>query len=81
MFKFQPPPALGMNEATKRRLLSHIAQIFDPIVAKIIMQKLWRSRLGQVGLDWDKLVSDEIYQEWQQFQQQLPLIAEIRLPR
>lgn len=70
-----------MNEATKRRLLSHIAQIFDPIVAKIIMQKLWRSRLGQVGLDWDKLVSDEIYQEWQQFQQQLPLIAEIRLPR
>lgn len=84
MFKFQPPPALGASDATKRRLLSHIAQILDPngylgpvvIVAKTIMQKLWRT-----GLGWDKLVPDAIYREWQQFQQQLPLITQIRLPR
>lgn len=46
------------------------------VVAKIIMQKLWRT-----GLGWDKQVPDTIFREWQQFQQQLPLLAKIRLPR
>lgn len=48
MFRFQPPPLLECHEATKRRVLSHIAQIFDPngyigpfvIVAKTLMQKI-----------------------------------------
>lgn len=46
------------------------------IVAKILMQKLWRIKTG-----WDSLVPDGIFREWQQFQQQLPLIAQIRIPR
>lgn len=28
MFKFHPPPSLSASEATKRNVLSHIAQIF-----------------------------------------------------
>lgn len=84
MFKFQPPTLLGHGEATKRRVLSRIAQIFDPngyigpvvIVAKILMQKIWSAKIS-----WDALVPIEIFREWQHFQQQLPLITEIRLPR
>lgn len=40
------------------------------------MQKLWRLKTG-----WDVIVPDEIYREWQLFQQQLPLVTEFRLPR
>lgn len=84
MFKYQPPPTLCARETTKRRLLSHLSQIFDPngyvgpvvIQAKILMQQLWRLQSG-----WDEAVSDGIYREWQCFQQQLPLITEIQLPR
>lgn len=84
MFKFQSPPLIEKKDATKRKVLSRIAQIFDPngyigpvvIVAKIIMQKLWRS-----GVAWDDLIPDDIYREWQQFQECLPMVTQIRIPR
>lgn len=84
MYKFQPPALLECHEATKRRVLSHIEQIFDPngyigpfvIVTKILMQRIWSAKIG-----WDVLVPNEIFRAWQQFQQQLPLVTEIRLPR
>ena len=52
---------------TKRKILSHIASIFDPIGAgapvliktKIAMQELW-----QHGLDWDDEVPESIKQRW-----------------
>ena len=48
---------------TKRQLLSHVAQLFDPIglmgpiitYAKIILQTLWSAKLG-----WDEEVPAEI---------------------
>lgn len=84
MFKFQQPPALSAAEMTMRKLLSQIAQLFDPngyigpviVVAKILMQKLWAQRIK-----WDAQVPAEVYAEWQGFQQQLPLIIDIQLPR
>ena len=52
---------------TKRKILSQIASIFDPIGAgapmliktKIAMQELW-----QHGLDWDDEVPDSIKRRW-----------------
>lgn len=84
MFKFQPPPALCVKELTKRKLLSQLAQIFDPngyigpivIQAKMLMQEIWRTKGG-----WDEPVADQIYREWQLFQQQLPLVTNFQLPR
>lgn len=84
MFKYQHPQSLSSNEATKRRVLSHIAQIYDPngyigpvvIVAKIIMQRIWSAQIG-----WDEVVPSDIYRDWQQFQLQLTVISELRLPR
>lgn len=84
MFKFHPPQKLEAHEATKRRLLSHIMQIFDPngyigpviITARILMQKLWR-----IKMKWDATVPDEIFREWQRFQKHLAAITHIRIPR
>ncbi|XP_055847948.1 uncharacterized protein LOC129913326 [Episyrphus balteatus] len=84
MFKFKLHPVLEVKEATKRKLLSRIAKIFDPngyigpvvVKAKILMQKIWSANIG-----WDSLVPDNIYREWRRFEQQLPLVTEIRLPR
>jgi len=52
---------------TKRAILSEIAEIFDPlglispviICFKIIMQKLWQTRV-----DWDASLPAEIKSEW-----------------
>ncbi|XP_050055037.1 uncharacterized protein LOC114131043 [Aphis gossypii] len=69
---------------TKRIVLSMIATIFDPlglvgpvvVVAKIFMQKLWLARIN-----WDDLVSTELNEEWQNYQQTLPELEEIHIPR
>lgn len=84
MFKFEPPPELTRQEMTKRRLLSQIAQLFDPngyigpvlIVAKMLMQKLWTAKIK-----WDDSVPLDIFNEWQRFRQQLSQLMEIKLPR
>ncbi|XP_066595379.1 uncharacterized protein [Prorops nasuta] len=69
---------------TKRDILSKIAQIFDPLgligpvisYAKIIMQKVWRSKVG-----WDESVSQEIYTEWHKFYRQLTNMSECSFTR
>lgn len=84
MYKFQPSPILAAHEATKRRLLSLIMQIFDPngyvgpviITARILMQRLW-----SVRMKWDTAVPDDIFRDWRQFQEQLQVISQIRIPR
>lgn len=55
---------------SKREVLSTIAKIFDPVglinpyvvIAKILMQKIWLSRIG-----WDDLLNDELMKEWKSF--------------
>lgn len=82
MFKFQPPPVIEFAEMTKRKLLSQIAKLFDPngyigpliVVAKILMQKLW-----QLRVKWDDPVPVNVYTQWEQIQQQLQMVMDIRL--
>ncbi|KAL0870589.1 hypothetical protein ABMA27_005551 [Loxostege sticticalis] len=69
---------------TKRKILSEIARLFDPlgwlspciILAKIIIQKLWLK-----GLDWDEEVSADINKQWVTYRNELPLLKEFRIPR
>lgn len=69
---------------TKRVVLSMICQIYDPlgllgpiiIVAKIIIQKLWQAKIS-----WDEALPQNLYNEWLQFQKDLPLINNIKLTR
>lgn len=69
---------------TKRKLLSQIAKIFDPlallapiiVTAKILMQQLWLA-----GVDWDDVVPAACQQKWCEYRQQLPSIEHILIDR
>lgn len=72
------------NIITKRKILSIISQIFDPlgllgpiiVVAKILMQKLWQKRLS-----WDESVPQILYSTWINFQNSLIQLNDIKIPR
>lgn len=69
---------------TKRRVLSHIAKLFDPlgwvapvvIKAKILMQELWLRRIS-----WDDELPDDLLRQWQQYCVELNVLTNISLPR
>ncbi|XP_063994322.1 uncharacterized protein LOC135171624 [Diachasmimorpha longicaudata] len=69
---------------TKREILSDIASIFDPLgllgpttlTAKHVMQQLWAA-----GIEWDESVPTNIYTQWVQYYQQLPLLNNIHFKR
>lgn len=70
---------------TKRKILSIIAQCYDPlgllsaviVLGKLIMQKLWLLKL-----DWDVQITDQsILTEWTNFIDSLPLLATLKIPR
>ncbi|XP_043477349.1 uncharacterized protein LOC122508206 [Leptopilina heterotoma] len=66
-----------IEQWTKRNILSRIAQLFDPlglvspivVLAKIILQDLWRSQLG-----WDDGVPENIRKMWVDYHAQLPVL-------
>lgn len=70
--------------STKRRILSEIAKIFDPlgwlapctVKAKIMMQKLWLLSIG-----WDDKVPAEIEAEWHKFRNQLKECSDMKIRR
>jgi hypothetical protein len=70
--------------ATKRLMLSVIAQLWDPlglispiiIKAKLILQKMWSLRLS-----WDERVPDELHQMWTQFISDLMNVNNIKVNR
>ncbi|XP_070527735.1 uncharacterized protein [Cardiocondyla obscurior] len=59
---------------TKRKVLSEIARIFDPIgligpivfFAKRLMQDVWRT-----GINWDESLPQSIHTQWSEFRHQL----------
>ncbi|XP_058445661.1 uncharacterized protein LOC131426915 [Malaya genurostris] len=75
---------------TKRKVLSIIAMLFDPMglvgaaitMAKLFMQLLW-TLPGTNGarLDWDELLPSAIEFDWRRYYAQLPALDNIRIPR
>ncbi|XP_070067137.1 uncharacterized protein [Drosophila virilis] len=69
---------------TKRRVLSVIMSIFDPlgllgflnIRAKIILQNIWRSNIG-----WDDDLTNENEDDWQQWLDLVSNLNAVRIPR
>ena len=72
------------EKVTKRLILSEIAKIYDPLgllgpvvlYAKIIMQDVWKSKVG-----WDESVPSSLYSKWLAFAQQLNLIKDLTIDR
>ncbi|XP_052738240.1 uncharacterized protein LOC128198203 [Bicyclus anynana] len=75
---------VNTHTVTKRSMLSVIAQIYDPlgllsptiICAKILLQKLWLSKL-----DWDDPVPHDVVQSWEKFIKSFDCLKDIRIPR
>lgn len=74
----------NLTELTKRKALSLIARIYDPmgwlspctIYAKILMQDIWKT-----GTDWDDEVCDTIKPRFIKFLNELHLLEQIKIPR
>lgn len=70
--------------ANKRNLLSFIAKIYDPLgwvspcvmVAKLLLQELWRGNLS-----WDELLPDQLLLKWTEFVKYLPQLNQVKIPR
>ncbi|KAJ8724347.1 hypothetical protein PYW08_015821 [Mythimna loreyi] len=69
---------------TKRAVVSDIAKLFDPlgwlaptiVLAKIFIQKLWLA-----GIGWDEQLTTDLIQEWYTYQEELPLLSKVKIPR
>ncbi|XP_070855552.1 uncharacterized protein [Drosophila suzukii] len=69
---------------TKRRVLSIVMSIFDPlgllrffnVRAKIILQNIWRS-----GVSWDEAIKEPDEIDWMKWQALLPKLSDLRFPR
>lgn len=72
------------SKLTKRTILSLICQIFDPlgllgpiiIVAKLIIQELWKSKVG-----WDDEITSNLKGQWNSFYDNFSSISELKIPR
>jgi hypothetical protein len=72
------------ERVTKRRVLSSISKIYDPLGllgpvithAKLIMQTLW-----QLNFHWDESIPEDLYTLWLEFQNKLDHLNNIKVPR
>uniref|UniRef100_A0A182PX57 DUF5641 domain-containing protein n=1 Tax=Anopheles epiroticus TaxID=199890 RepID=A0A182PX57_9DIPT len=84
VFRFNVGAMKSQDKWVKRSILSHIAQLYDPlglvspviIQAKLIMQDLWLSSVG-----WDEAIPENIRVKWAQFCEQLPNLTQFSIPR
>lgn len=82
IFKVNLPPT--GPRTTKRKLLSEVAKLFDPLgwLAPIVIQcKMLYQKLWIASLDWDDLLPSDLESVWQRQRHQLNDINEIKIPR
>ncbi|XP_062538935.1 uncharacterized protein LOC134207229 [Armigeres subalbatus] len=83
-FLFRAQADCKIPTPTKRQVLSVIARLFDPlgllspviVLAKTLMQKLWKSKM-----DWDDQLDGELLKDWTNFLDALPLAEDFRVKR
>lgn len=72
------------TQATKRSILSTVAQIYDPlgllspitVTAKLIIQRLW-----QLKTSWDESIPMDLHTQWLRFQDRLPTLNMLKINR
>ena len=85
VFVFKPPENLLDTQLTKRKILSVVAKMYDPlglvscviVVGKLIMQKLWCLKF-----DWDAKITDtQIISLWKNFIEDISHLSQIKISR
>ncbi|XP_076660308.1 uncharacterized protein LOC143363629 [Halictus rubicundus] len=83
-FQVSAVKSLPSSGFTKRAVLSGTAQLFDPlgwlapvtIVAKVLIQSLWLLKV-----DWDTPLPEKEEKLWRQFQNGIPELQHLQVPR
>jgi hypothetical protein len=84
-FRIAPEPASSTDKPlTRRKILSDIAKLFDPIgwlapvviTAKIMMQDLCKLDIG-----WDDAVPSQLQESWIKYKTDLKTLEELKIPR
>ncbi|XP_055614859.1 uncharacterized protein LOC129761171 [Toxorhynchites rutilus septentrionalis] len=88
--QFSIPEIHPNDKWSKRKVLSIIAGLFDPLglveavitVGKLFMQRLWKfeDERGR-KLDWDDPIPTSASKDWQEFHRQLPILNSITIER
>ncbi|XP_065076352.1 uncharacterized protein LOC135699955 [Ochlerotatus camptorhynchus] len=90
IFRFKVQLPLPAAVLTKRRIMSYVAQIFDPLglvgpavrKAKLFMQCLLALKSSDnERYDWDQPLPPKLQQEWKEFHTTIDLLREVRVPR
>ncbi|XP_057662504.1 uncharacterized protein LOC130897587 [Diorhabda carinulata] len=80
-----PTELVSEDNITKRNILSHISQCYDPlgfvnpaiVKGKMLMQKIWKLKCN-----WDDKITDkEINRKWQEFLSTICQIKDLKIPR
>ncbi|XP_059054651.1 uncharacterized protein LOC131848728 [Achroia grisella] len=84
-FSFRLGPGIPDNaKLTKRKVLSHLMCVYDPlglltpliIQGRILFQQTWRT-----SVDWDTELQSDMVQKWLFWSQQLRKISDFKIPR
>ena len=75
---------LDPEPPTKRRMLSLLARIFDPLglvspittQAKLLIREMWARKI-----DWDEELPAELHEKCVDFQRDLPTLSQLSIPR
>lgn len=84
VFKISVPDVNCLESFTKRRVLSYIAQMFDPlglvgpvlVLAKILMQEIWARKVG-----WDEELPVDLKEKWVALTTNLSCLNSLKIPR
>ncbi|XP_062703655.1 uncharacterized protein LOC134286102 [Aedes albopictus] len=89
-YKIEVPPNPPDQPLTKRRALSLIARLYDPLglvgpvvtTAKVFMQKLWTLKDEEgTTWTWDRELPKEYQDQWTDYQSGLPNLNNLRINR
>ncbi|XP_062556850.1 uncharacterized protein LOC134221678 [Armigeres subalbatus] len=83
-FSVSVPDYDDVDGLTRRRLLSQLAKIFDPLgffgpvitTAKLILREV-----GELQIDWDDLVPSDVGSKWRCFRIEMKMLQQVQLPR
>ena len=78
------PNIIQKQNVTKREVVSGVARTYDnlgwvaatTVTMKILLQSVWKSKVG-----WDDKIAKELYDIWEKWRTQLPLLGKEQIPR